>query len=264
MNKRRFSQIISLLILHSSAGFQLKWLCNPVLSCHSCVLSYFACPIGVFTQYAGNHLFPFFAIGTVLLFGVIFGRLLCGWVCPFGLLQDLLFKIPTRKFLLPQWTSKIKYLVLLIMVILIPFFLGGDTYYSFCRICPAATLQSSIPSLIIEKFTSISSGQIIRIIILIIVIITAIMSSRIFCKIICPIGAILAPLNLISFWTIKMPEDGCTECAKCHKVCIMNGSPSALVLEKKPPNKTYECVVCHECKEICPVLKQGENLEENK
>ncbi len=258
MTKRRLTQIISLILLHSSQSLQFKWLCNPVLSCHSCALAYFACPVGVLTQYSGNHLFPFFAIGTILLIGALVGRLLCGWVCPFGLLQDLLFKIPTKKIILPQWTSYIKYFVLAFMVLLIPFFLGGETLYSFCRICPAAALQVSLPSLISEKFAGVGLSTFIRFSFLFLVIAAAIISSRSFCKTVCPIGAMMAPLNFISFWRVKIPEDGCTTCKLCNKVCIMDGSPHTLILDKKHPNRAFDCVVCHECEKSCPI-KNGKN-----
>ena len=137
-SSRQSVQFVSLFLLHSSWGPEFKWLCNPVLSCHSCVLAWFACPIGVFVHYSGYHLFPFLAVGTVLLLGVFLGRLLCGWVCPFGLLQDLLYKMPGPKFHMPKWTVNVKYVVLLVTVILLPFFLGEQTMLSFCRWCPAS------------------------------------------------------------------------------------------------------------------------------
>ena len=112
---RRAVQTVSLLLLHSSWGPELKSFCLPVMNCHSCALSWFACPIGVYVHYAGYRLFPFLAVGTVLIIGVFLGRFLCGWVCPFGFLQDLLHKIPSPKFRLPRWTAAIKYVVLVVM-----------------------------------------------------------------------------------------------------------------------------------------------------
>ena len=177
---RRWIQFVSLAFLHGSWGPQVKWFCNPVLSCHSCALSWFACPIGVLVHFSGYHVFPFLAIGTLLLFGVLIGRLLCGWVCPFGLLQDLLFKIPGKKFALPEWASSLKYLFLIFMVFLIPFFLGELTLFSFCRICPAATLQVSLPTLIMAGFGNIGTATAIRWCVLIGVLYLAVRSSPIF------------------------------------------------------------------------------------
>jgi len=260
--KRRISQFISLLILHSSWGPEAKWLCNPVLSCHSCVLSWFACPIGVLTQFAGYHVFPFLAIGTVLLFGVLFGRLLCGWVCPFGLLQDLLHKIPSRKFALPNWMRYIKYAILAVMVLLLPYLLGGETMLSFCRICPAATIQASIPSMISEKFANAGTHAIVKLTIMAAVLALAVFSARGFCKAFCPIGAILAPLNLVSFWFIRMPEGACIACKECDTACPMQGQPSSRIEKGIPSNRFAECIVCHECQFGCPIHgKQGQESD---
>ena len=239
------------MLLHSSWGPELKWLCNPVLSCHSCVLSWFACPIGVFVHYSGYHVFPYLAVGTVLLFGVLFGRLLCGWVCPFGFLQDLLHKIPGRKFALPRWTNNIKYLVLIGMVFLLPFLLGEQTAYSFCRVCPASALQVTVPGLITAGFQSIGVATVVKLAILVAVLVLVTFSSRAFCKTLCPIGALMAPLNFLSFWIVKPPRN-CTSCEKCDQACPTDVSPSSRISEGIPPNRTLDCVVCHDCQPLCP------------
>lgn len=239
------------MLLHSSWGPELKWLCNPVLSCHSCVLSWFACPIGVFVHYAGYHVFPYLAVGTILLLGVLFGRLFCGWVCPFGFLQDLLHKIPSKKFTLPKWTNNIKYLVLVGMVFLIPFLLGERTAYSFCRVCPASAIQVTMPDIISTRFQSIDIATVVKLAILVGVLVLVIFSSRAFCKTMCPIGAMMAPLNLVSFWIVKPPKN-CISCAKCDRACPTDVSPSSRISEGIPANRTLDCVVCHDCQPPCP------------
>jgi polyferredoxin len=248
--KRRISQIVSLLLLHSSWGPEFKWFCNPVLSCHSCILAWFACPVGVFVHYSGWHLFPFMAVGMVLVLGVLFGRLLCGWVCPFGFLMDMLYKIPSPKFLLPNWTGYIKYVVLVVMVFLLPFFLGEQTEYSFCRVCPASALQVTIPAFFTRGLT-VDLATVIKLVILAGVLVLAVMSSRSFCKVFCPIGAMLAPLNLVSFWAIKPPVQKCEDCGRCDKYCPVNGLPSSRIAGGIPANRAMECVVCHDCQESC-------------
>ncbi len=249
--KRKLSLIISALLLHSSWGPEFKWICNPVLSCHSCVLAWFACPIGVFVHYSGYHLFPFMAFGMVLLVGVLVGRLLCGWVCPFGLLQDWLHKIPSKKFVLPDWTANIKYLLLLLMVFLFPFLLGEQTWFSFCRICPAAALQVSLPSLIQSGFGGISWATVVRFAVLAAVVGMVIYSNRSFCKVLCPIGALLAPLNFISFWVVKPPRESCSSCLKCDKACGINVKPSLRLSRQIPANRALDCIVCHDCQRAC-------------
>jgi len=251
MKKRRIVQYLSLLLLHSSWGPELKWLCNPVLSCHSCVLSWFACPIGVFVHFSGYHIFPLLPVGMVLLAGVFIGRLLCGWVCPFGLLQDLLHKIPSVKISLPHWTIYTKYALLFLVVILTPYLWGESTLYSFCRLCPAGTLQASIPAMIASGFSTFPTATIVRWGVLLAILALAVVSLRSFCKVLCPLGAILAPLNYLSFWAIKAPPETCLECKTCDAACSMDIQPSVRISRKIPANRDPECIVCHECQTAC-------------
>ncbi len=248
--KRTLVQTLSLLALHSSWGPELKFLCNPVLSCHSCALAWFACPVGVFAHYSAYHLFPLLAVGMVLLVGALFGRLLCGWVCPFGFLQDLLHKIPTPKISIPQWTSYIKYAVLILMVFLFPYFLGELTQLSFCRYCPASALQVTVPNLVggteFTPMTGVKLGILAAILLLVL------FSSRAFCRILCPIGALLAPLNHVSLWTVKVPKAECLSCQNCDQACPTDVTPSVRIEKKVPPNRALDCIVCHQCQPPCP------------
>lgn len=251
MKKRRIIQTISLLLLHSSWGPELKWLCNPVLSCHSCVLSWFACPIGVFVHFSGYHLFPFLPLGMVLLVGVFLGRLLCGWACPFGFLQDLLHKVPAIKISLPPWTAYIKYALLFLLVILTPYLWGESTMYSFCRVCPAGTLQASLPTAIASGFSTFQMATLVRWVVLAAILAFAVVSLRSFCKVLCPLGAILAPLNYLSFWVITTPRETCLSCKKCDAACSTNIQPSVRINLKVAANRDPECIVCHECQFAC-------------
>jgi ferredoxin-type protein NapH len=258
---RRIVQTISLILLHSSWGPQLKSLCTPVLSCHSCLLSWFACPIGVFVHYSGYHVFPFLALGTVLLLGVVFGRLLCGWACPFGFLQDLLYKIKSPKVFLPKWTAKTKYVILVVMVFLLPFMFGEQTGLSFCNFCPASAIQVTIPNLITGGFQTVSAATVVKLGILVGVLVLVVFSSRTFCKVFCPIGALLAPLNFLSFWTVKVPTDNCISCKKCSRVCPTRAEPDSRIIEGTTANRALECIVCHDCQPVCP-QKADEGPEE--
>lgn len=251
-------QFLSLLLLHSSWGPEFKWLCNPVLSCHSCVLAWFACPIGVFVHFSGWHVFPYFALGTVLLLGVLIGRLLCGWMCPFGLIQDLLYKLPTNKLNLPAWCGYIKYGVLALMVVALPFVFGEQTLFSFCRYCPASALQVTIPNLIMNGWADSGYLTAIKLGILVFVLLLAIVSTRSFCRVFCPIGAVLAPLNYITFWKIRVPVQNCAGCGKCNQACLQQGQPMSRIAQGISPNQAAECILCYECQTICPGEFQGQ------
>ena len=259
LRKRRFFQIAALLALHASWGPEFKWFCLPVLSCHSCAVSWFACPIGVLVHFAGYQVFPFFALGTIAVLGTLAGRILCGWVCPFGFLQDLLYKVPGRKFTLPGWMRHVKWGVLGAGVIALPFFLGPETWFSFCRVCPASALQVSAPNVISHGIWAFNTGVAIKFVVLVGVVWLAVGNHRSFCKVFCPVGALLSPLNHLAFWSVKMPREGCAACGKCDRVCPMDGDPSSRIEMGVAPNRAMECIVCHSCQSVCPVRNGKEN-----
>jgi ferredoxin-type protein NapH len=252
MKKRRIVQTFSLLLLHSSWGPEFKWLCNPVLNCHSCALSWFACPIGVLVHFSGYHIFPFLPLGMVLLLGILFGKLLCGWACPFGFLQDLLHRIPSIKITIPGWVAYIKYFLLFLLVFLIPYLFGESTLYSFCRICPAGTLQASLPAVLAGGFSGFQITTLVRWLVLAAILVLAVVNLRSFCKILCPLGALLAPLNYVTCWAIKAPREHCRSCHTCDKACPMDLRPSTRMHRMAPANRNLECIVCHECQSVCP------------
>ena len=76
-----------------------KKICVPGLNCYSCPGALGSCPIGslqaVLTN--RNYQFSFYVIGFLILVGVCLGRFVCGWLCPFGLVQDIVYQIPFVK-----------------------------------------------------------------------------------------------------------------------------------------------------------------------
>ena len=130
-----------------------KKFCTPGMNCYSCPAATFACPIGAMQAVAGSvdYKLSFYVVGFLLAIGVIFGRFICGYICPFGLLQELLNRFPVKNVKLPKWMTRIKYIILVVFVILLPImvtnYLGmGDP--AFCKyICPVGTLEGGIPLL---------------------------------------------------------------------------------------------------------------------
>ena len=142
------------------------------------------------------------------------------------------------------------------MVFTLPYLLGELTMLSFCRICPAATIQVTGPALIRGDIAVFSTSTLVRIGILIAVLVLVIMSTRAFCKVMCPIGAIMAPLNYISLWIVKGPKKKCVSCLKCDRECITEVNPSERISKEIPANREQDCVVCHQCQESCPLNVQ--------
>ena len=236
---------------------KLKNLCVPGLNCYSCPGATGACPIGSLQAVIGswNFKFAYYVIGFLIFVGAILGRLVCGFLCPFGLIQDLLHKIPffkkIRTFRGDKLLRKLKYVIFLVFVILLPLFLTdlmGQGAPYFCKlICPAGTLEGGLPLVLLNKAMRGAIGwlYIWKNTILIATIVLSILIYRPFCKYICPLGAFYSIFNKVSLFHYRIDGDKCVHCGKCAKVCQMNVDPV------KTPNSP-ECIRCGRCRQACP------------
>lgn len=230
-----------------------KNFCNPGLNCYSCPAASFACPIGAMQAVSGSakYNFSFYVTGFLLALGILFGRLICGWICPFGLIQEIIHKIPLPKLKLWKGFNLIKYIILIVFVILMPVIAVnymGMGQPAFCQyICPAGTLEGGIPLLTTHPELRQTIGALfgLKAAILVLTLIGCVFIYRFFCKMICPLGAIYGLLNKISMYHIEIDDDKCTECGRCAKVCKMDVDPA------KNPNSA-ECIRCGKCAESCP------------
>jgi ferredoxin-type protein NapH len=253
--KRRLTQILFLILLNLPliVIWELKAVCVPVLNCHSCPWALFACPIGVLSHFAWYGTVPLLALGTIGTFGVIFGRFLCGWICPFGWLQDMLYKIPSPKWKLPRWMKWTKYVILVVCVAVVPMTIGLDTLAFFCQLCPAGTLESMIPRNLQAGNYALFAGSWDRFIALIAFLVFAIITLRSFCKVFCPIGAILGIFNRFSAFSLRYQQGDCPSCKLCLTKCPMdveiedmrNGGKDEVV------TAPAECILCLNCTNSC-------------
>ena len=235
----------------------LKKLCVPGMNCYSCPGAVGSCPIGSLQAVIGswNFKFAFYVAGFLVFVGALVGRFVCGWLCPFGLIQDLLHKIPfpkkLRTFRGDKLLRKLKYVILVVFVILLPMFLvdvmGQGAPY-FCKlICPVGTLEGGIPLALMNKSMHSVLGWLYawKNVLLVATILLSIIIYRPFCKYICPLGAIYSVFNPISVFKYRVDESKCVSCGACSKSCKMWVDP---VQNANHP----ECIRCGLCKKVCP------------
>lgn len=235
-------QLLSLVVWVNP--FLVRWhtVCSPVFHCYSCPLATFACPIGVIANFAAIHTLPFLAVGTMVLAGTLLGTFVCGWMCPFGFLQDLLDRVPTPKFRLPAWTGYARYAVLLGLVLAVPYWWGEGHALFFCRLCPAGALEAALP---VTVQTAMAGQQIAwpstaKIAILAGVLIAALFTWRPWCNLLCPLGAIYALSNRASLLVLRFHPSRCVGCADCRSLCHTGTAASTQCNE-------LQCVRCLEC-----------------
>jgi len=238
----------------------MKVLCSPGLNCYSCPASTTYCPIGAMQQLLaairmtldnGQFFFGFYVVGTIGILGSLVGRMVCGWACPFGLVQELLHKIPSKKFGVYRPLRFIKYVILALMVVILPLFwlneLGlGDPW--FCKyVCPAGTLEAGIPLMFLDPGLRDAIGPIYynKITILSLFVVWSVLASRPFCRTTCPLGAFYALFSRIKLIRLQFTEDRCIRCGACHRVCPMG------VKFDQSPNDA-ECISCLACSRVCP------------
>ena len=244
----------------------LKNLCVPGMNCYSCPGALGSCPIGALQSVIGdsNYHMAFYVVGFLMLVGAICGRFVCGWLCPFGLFQDLLHKIPFVKeiktFKGDRILRKLKFIILALFVIILPMCVSnivgiGDPW--FCKyICPVGTLEGGVPLVILNEGLRQAIGFLYtwKIAILAVLIILSVIIYRPFCKYLCPLGAIYGAFNKISAGGLHCDKSKCVSCGKCQRVCKMDVYPA-----KEP--KSAECIKCGLCVNECPVSALNMGLQ---
>lgn len=221
--------------------------CVPGLSCHACPIATMGCPIGMMQHFAATHKFPFFLIGFLAIIGLVSGRFTCGWLCPFGLLQDTLHAFKKFTIRIPIPLNYFKYVVLIVVVIIIPYF----TYsHWFSRLCPCGALIAAIPWAIWNPVDPVFDAQVIpadaigtlywvKIWILGLFLMLFLFIKRPFCRTVCPLGATYALFNRVSLVSLRV-KSSCTDCGRCRELCPTD-------LDIKTEINSENCIKCMDC-----------------
>ena len=257
-SKRRIIQVYTALLYNANIkGFfngqiykgPTKNICVPGMNCYSCPGAVGACPLGSLQNAlsASDTRLPAYVFGIIILFGLLLGRTICGFLCPVGFAQELLYKIKTPKLQKSRATriiSYLKYIVLVGLVVIVPLVF---TIPGFCEyICPAGTFEGGVGLL-----SNIQNESLLAILgplfswkfsLLVLISVASVFIFRVFCRFLCPLGAIYGFFSKIALLGVKLDKTKCTDCGLCISACKMD--------VKKVGD--HECIHCGECMSVCP------------
>ena len=231
-----------------------KSVCVPGFNCYSCPGAVGACPLGALQNAiaSSGKRTPVYVLGILMLYGLLLGRTICGYLCPVGLLQELLHKIPTvkvKKSRVTRVLSYLKYVLLAVFVILIPLWYALQSYPvpAFCKyICPAGTFGGAIGLLAnpanSDKFSMLGILFTRKFIILALIVLACVFLYRAFCRFLCPLGAIYGLFAKIAVVGVKVEAPKCTGCGRCTAQCPMDVRRVG----------DHECIHCGRCIDVCP------------
>ncbi|MCD6423529.1 MAG: 4Fe-4S binding protein [Elusimicrobia bacterium] len=290
---RKIIQIISLLLINSNFKTfftgnlyqgSFKKLCIPVLNCHSCPFAVLSCPVGLMQQFLLKGLRQgidgfLYVFGIVASMGLVFGRFFCGWICPFGFLQELLYRgrksesenvanplgVPypnmsnpinpfrvrkrkedSRKEIWKMLFRVLSVIFLFGFVLILPWLITnrwGLGSAMFCRyICPAGTFEAGIWGAF-KGYAVLTPALILKIFIFLLVFYFSIKIFRFWCRV-CPLGLLLGFFNKISFLKLYNNEK-CNNCLICRRVCPMD-------IDMPENINSIDCIRCKRCVDACP------------
>jgi len=261
--KRKLIQVYAALLFNANLkGFitgniykgPLKNVCTPGLNCYSCPGASGACPLGALQNAlaSSGKTAPYYVFGIIMLYGLMFGRWICGFLCPFGLIQELLHKIPTPKLKKSKATrilSYFKYVILVFFVIILPIAYAFRNFPlpGFCKyICPAGTLEGAMGLLsnkVNEGYLRMLGPLFTwKFLLMVSILVACVFMFRFFCRFLCPLGALYGLFNKIALVGVKVDRSSCTDCGLCVGKCKM---------DIRHVGDT-ECINCGECIPACP------------
>ena len=260
--KRKIMQLYFALLFNANfKGFvsgniyrgSTKQFCAPGINCYSCPGAVGACPLGSFQgSFSADRSTLYYVGGILLLYSLMFGRMICGWLCPFGLIQELLHKIPTpkvKKSPVTRVLSYLKYVILVFFVLIVPIMYAfrNTPLPAFCKyICPAGTLEGGIGLLsnaVNESYFSMLGPLFTwKFMLMVSILVGSVFIFRLFCRFICPLGALYGLFNKLSVFGVKVEKSKCTDCGLCFNHCKVDIKEVG----------DQECISCGECISVCP------------
>jgi ferredoxin-type protein NapH len=238
----------------------------------------------MFSGWNASAVFPWVAIASFLVTGVLIGKAMCGWVCPFGFIQDLLGYFRRKQIDLSARTHEtmtyVKYFVLAITLLIVLSFsattlmgmgnefqnaLGIFAFAPFTALSPSETLFATLPRMVHDFSVSVFSANGVDVLgsiatlpplfwvqfaVMILVLGFVVYVPRSWCRYFCPHGAIMAVMNTFSFIGLRREPFKCEKggCGRCVQVC-----PTRVPILDLPWEKFShpECIYCMKCVDAC-------------
>lgn len=241
---RRTTQLIALVLVNIGFLQILKTgaVC-PFFYCYGCPVAAFACPIGVLQNFAALEHFPFYAIGSLGLFGLAAGRFWCGWGCPFGTVQDFVNWARRRRDFVTlrplAWTR-----LLVLAGAILAAWVATDSL--FCKVCPAGSLFAAIPHRFASPDLTFGTFFYVHVGTLAIALVAFYLVGRFWCRYLCPLGGIFGLFNRVSILKLKVNLGKCTSCRDCLEICPVN------IKEVEDIENSSDCIRCGRCIDACP------------
>ncbi len=202
---------------------EIAFFCNKGLACSNCLLSFGLCPIGTGQRAAFIKTFPvYITLFFVIVIGIVFGSLSCGWICPVGFVQDVFRSSRFREFKIKNSLSIFRYFILALSILLVVL----ELRYNFLTRQGIGLFQE----------TTIFVGMALLLL--------SIFIRRPLCRFLCPLGLLYGKLNKISLIRVKLNSNNCTNCKYCSRSCVMQLNPQSEV-------NGQLCVKCFNCGKVC-------------
>ena len=230
----RVPYIICLIAVVLVCGFMLGKSPNPMEG----VVKVFKSMVGLYPSVIDKLL----ALIFFLVLAVIGNKIICGWACPFGAMQELIYSIPVprimRRWKAPFWlTNSIRSVLFFVVLLFLFGIVGGRKgFVIYHYLNPFNLFDLDFESWII--LTTVIAALALSLFI-----------YRPFCHLICPFGFISWIAERLSLTRVKIEHDKCTNCGACIRACpseAAKGIVSAKLFGA-------DCFSCARCLNVCPV-----------
>ncbi len=180
---------------------------------------------------------------VLLPVSLLFGNFFCGWVCPYGALQEFMGsmgrKLLRRRYKMPRniqnYLQYLRYLLFAILFVgVLDFILTPlNGYGSFMGVFMKRTADAA---------SALAFG------IMIFYLLLSLFFERAFCNYLCTEAAKYGVVSMVRIFSVKRDEGLCVNCQKCDIACPMNIAVSA-----RDHVRNGQCINCMKCIQACPV-----------